>query len=363
MSLVDLLNQSNFDFYFLCVDKFLDIDLPQLKNFYSLSAEKLGITLEEKNSGRLLSHPVTQKYIIENSKKSGRTPAIIPFKPSAKIDLLCQKNNWKLIANPANVNRLFEDKIKFVEICENANIPIIGHQIDQLSPETYSRAQEKFGKKMVIQTHFGWAGNSTHFSQDYTDVSFLESTIVKFSPLLEGYSLLNNCCIYSDNLIQSPPALQYTGLKPFTKNVFATVGRQWPSFAPSEIINQVKEITNNFFPILKKSNYRGFFGLDFFVHQNRVFLLECNPRLTASFAFYTQLELNQKIEPLFFYHLASFIGIDYPAIPRFESAIVGSEVTQKDDESVTTKRCRRFTALSSQVDPIAIPEDVIKELA
>ena len=123
MSLLELLNQSNYDFYFLCVDKFLDIELPQLTNFYSISPEKLNITLEEKNSGRLLSHPATQQFITENSSKTGRLPAIIPFKPSAKIDLICQKNSWKLISNPATLNRFFEDKIKFTEICQKTYLP------------------------------------------------------------------------------------------------------------------------------------------------------------------------------------------------------------------------------------------------
>jgi predicted ATP-grasp superfamily ATP-dependent carboligase len=362
MTLLDQLNDSRYDFYFLCVDKFLDINLPQLKNFISLSPEKLNITLKEKNSGRLLSHPLTQKFIQDNSTKTGHKPAIIPFKPSAKIDFICQKNNWTLIANPASLNRFIEDKIKFTQICQKTNLPIIYYQINSLNPETYHQAQDKFGPQLVIQTHFGWAGNSTHLSSNFNDLNISPGTVVKFSPFLDGYSLLNNCCLTAAGLIQSPPALQYTGLKPLTQNPFATVGRQWPSFASPEIIDQIKNITEKFSLVLQQYNYRGFFGLDFFVHQDKVFLLECNPRLTASFAFYTQLEFNHHLDPLFFYHLASFINLDYPLFLRFDSPLVGSEITLKNKDSATIKKYQQFTAFSPQTNPVTISSDIIHQL-
>lgn len=362
MTLLQQLNDSPYDFYFLCVDKFLDIDLPELKNFNSLNPEKLNITLPEKNSGRLLAHPTTQDFINHNSAKTGRKPAIIPFKPSAKIDFICLKNNWTLIANPGLLNRFIEDKIKFSEMCQKLSLPTIDNQISPLNPTTYKQAQEKFGSDLVVQTHFGWAGNSTHLSNKYEDLNISSGTIVKFSPYLSGYSLLNNCCLTNSGLMQSPPALQYTGLKPLTQNPFATVGRQWPSFAPPKIITQVEDITNKFSLILQQYNYRGFFGLDFFVHQDKVFLLECNPRLTASFAFYTQIEFRHQLEPLFLYHLASFINLDYPLVSRFNSSLVGSEITLKNENGVTTKKFQQFSALSTETNPITISPDIISQL-
>ena len=38
MDLFEILNQSNYIFYFLVVDNFLDIQLPQLKNFHLIYA-------------------------------------------------------------------------------------------------------------------------------------------------------------------------------------------------------------------------------------------------------------------------------------------------------------------------------------
>ncbi len=358
MNLLDQLDQSNYDFYFLVVDELLDISLPELKNFHSLSAQKLGIEISEKNSGRLLSHPTTQQFIKNNSSTTGHTPVIIPFKPSAKIDLICQQNNWILAANPTHLNRFFEDKIKFYQ--SFSHLPLIPSTIIKLTPENYSQAQQKFGSKLVIQTHFGWAGNSSYISQNYQDISELitTGTTVKISPYLEGYSLINNCCLTQHGLIQSPPGLQYTGLSQITSNPLATVGRQWPSFTPQDINLQVEKITQDFAQSLTEHKYKGFFGLDFFVSNNQVYLIECNPRLTASFALYTTIEKHHQLTPLFFLHLAEFINIPTNENTHFHYELSGSEIVNKK----LNRKYQSLQAFSPSANPIAIPSEIIAKV-
>lgn len=361
--LENLLQNSGYDFYFLVVDKFLDISLPQLKNFQSIFKENLAV----KNSGFLLS----QKDIQDKIKSSSK-PVIIPFKPSAKIEKICQKNSWLNASNPAKINRLLEDKIKFFEQCSKANLPVVPGFVGEFTEINFLEAQKKFGSKIVIQTHFGWAGNSTHLFENFDQAqnSIPLHTLAKFSPFLPGYSLLNNCTLLRFGLIQSPPALQYTGLVEYTSNPFATVGRQWPSQASSEIQEKIKQITTDFSEkILTPLNYRGFFGLDFIVSEGQVYLLECNPRLTASFAFYTQIELKNNLTPLFYFHLAEFINLDYQIDLTLEQSrfynqnIIGSEVTQRNDLGATIKKLNRFEIFSSKVDPVQINPQIQKELS
>ena len=357
--LESLLSNSGYNFFFLVVDKFLDINLPQLKNFYSIFQENLQV----KNSGYLLSQSEIQDKISSLPK-----PIIIPFKPSAKIEHLCQKNNWPIAANPASLNRFLEDKVKFFETCQKFNLPTVPSNISTFTQENFSSAQDKFGESLVIQTHFGWAGNSTHVFKNYQEAENIipQSTLAKFSSHLKGYSLLNNCCLTRHGLLQSPPALQFTGLSDLTKNPFATVGRQWPSLASAEIQEKVQQITANFSEnILKPLNYRGFFGLDFIVSENQVYLLECNPRLTASFAFYTQIELNNHLTPLFYYHLAEFINLNYSIDlaqeqQRFYNQnIIGSELTQRNEDGAITKKFHDYKPFSSQIDPPIINPEIL----
>lgn len=383
-NILKTLSNSGYDFYFLVVDNFLDINIKQyLPNFYQIYAykkegispqdfclEQSGEKLVEKNTGRLLSHPKVIEFIKTNSLKTGNKIAIVPFKPSAKIDLICKKNNWINISNPSHINRNLEDKIKFTEFCEKNNIPIIPYKTVNLSQQSFEEVQKKFGQDLVIQTHFGWAGNSTYFANKWQDIAnqLAPNTLVKISPFINGYSLLNNCCSTSRGLIQSPPALQYTGLPEFTQNPFTTVGRQWPSLATQPIQEKIKNITENFNSAISRLNYKGFFGLDFLVDKNNnVYLLECNPRLTASFAFYTSIEINNNIIPLFFFHLLEFLNISYSIDIKkeqqrfYNTNLVGSEITKKNSDSQTIQKLNKFEIFSKSLNPITIKPEIISQ--
>jgi len=210
MNLEKTLSELPVDFFFLVVDKYLNINLPRLSNFYPIFNPQLSV----KNSGYLLSQPETLDFIRKTTTKSGHRAAIIPFKPLPKIDLMCKKNNWIRVSNLSSLNRLFEDKIKFSPLVAKHSIPLVPFIIGQLEPKLLSVASKKFSLPFVIQTHHGWAGNSTHLIKDLKTIFNIipRHTPVKISPNLKGYTLLNNCCLTTRGLLQSPPALQYTGI-------------------------------------------------------------------------------------------------------------------------------------------------------
>jgi len=362
ISLETIINKSPYIFFFLVVDKFLDIDLPQLKNFEKIYLSDYS-SIKEKNSGKLLSNPKVIDYILKKSQKTKLIPAIIPFKPSAKIDLICQKYNWINISNPGPINRFLEDKIKFAKLCQKYKLPTIPFSLDTFSQKNFLKYQKLYNKKLVLQTHFGWAGNSTFSAESWDEIKdkISSNVIVKYSPFIQSsYSLLNNCCLTKFGLIQSPPAIQYTGISPYTKNPFTTVGRQWPSFAPQKITNEINKITEKFGKILKEIGYKGFFGLDFLIYKNKVFLLECNPRLTASFDFYTKMEQKQNITPLFYFHIAELSKINYQINLKQEQSrfnnkkIIGSELTPKDKNNHTCQKLNFDYPLSKTTNPISL---------
>ena len=386
MNLIDQINQFNYVFYFLVVDDFLDIVLPEIKNFHLIYAKKPKqeqTLIDQKipyfylppeseipqNSGKLLAHSDVQNYI--NSTSNNHQIVIIPFKPSAKIEFICHQNNWVCASVSHKLNRFLEDKNEFTKFCQKNNLPIIPSAIDNFNQNNFLKYQKQFNtNKLVIQTHFGWAGKSTFSAQNWDEIKDLISPeiIVKFSPFISGYSLLNNCCLTPTGLIQSPPALQYTGLQSLTDNPFTTVGRQWPCLATSEIQHQVKQITQKFSQIIQPLGYLGFFGLDFLISQNQVYLLECNPRLTASFAFYTQIELKNKLTPLFLIHLSQFLKLgqtlNATEIQSLlnSSEIIGSEITLKNQDSQTIKKYHDFIPFVKNLDQIQIPQDIINLL-
>lgn len=387
MDIYKTINQSNYVFYFLVVDNSLDIILPQLTNFHLIYAHKnphfstlkklnlpyfcVAESLEKvdiPNSGKLLSHSSVINYI--NQTSLGKKIVIIPFKPSAKIDFICHQNNWICAANNHQINRELEDKILFSNLCQKNNLPQIPSSIDRFTKDIFIKYQKKYSTNLVIQSHFGWAGKSTFLGTNWDDIKnkIPTNTLVKYSPFIDGYSLLNNCCLTSKGLIQSPPALQYTGLKPFTNHPFTTVGRQWPSLSPQIVQDKIYQISQNFSKILSQMKYQGFFGLDFMVDHDHVYLLECNPRLTASFAFYHQIEINNNITPMFLLHLIQFLELNFEfdikqEQQRFNNQqIIGSEITAKDNSGKTIKKYHDFLAFTHQIKPIIFPPEIISLL-
>lgn len=333
--LTQLINTSGYDIFFLVVDKYLNFNIDiGLKYFYPIFFPELNL----QNSGQLLAHPQTQDYVNKISGQNGHKVAILSFKPSAKIEHLCRKNNWKYLNNSSSLSRLYEDKIKFYEICKKNNIPTLPSTIAPFNQSNFTQFQRQWGSRLVLQTHFGWAGNSTFSADKWSDVSdkISQNTIVKYSPFTQGSTLLNNCCLTHLGLLQSPPANQLTGLPQYTLNPFSTVGRQWPTTASPKIVKQIQNISLNFSKILSQSLYKGFFGLDFLADEKEnVYLLECNPRLTASFAFYTLLELKNNITPLLLFHLVEFLDLNYQLDLEKEQArfknknIIGSQTTPR----------------------------------
>ncbi len=380
MNLQQILASSPYDLYFLVVDSSLDLTL-DLSNFFPIRSSQFSDNHSENpnpsqdknitNSAILLSLPDTLNYITANSRSRSRRPAIVAFKPSAKVNLLCQKHNFLYLANPAPLSRRLENKIHFAQLCQHYRLPTPPCRLIKLSPSTFRQAQSEFGSSLIIQTGFGWAGNSTFLfdSWDQASQKIPLKSLVKVSPRLTGYTLTNNCCLTKSGLIQSPPAVQFTGITGLTDNPFATVGRQWPAFTATDILAQVTDITNKFGQILSSLNYRGYFGLDFFVSRNQVYLLECNPRLTASFAFYHHLEQSAGYTPLFLLHLSEFLDIHYPVNPKKENRrsldqhIQGYQLARRNSQGKIISLISGHKPLVSDPSSISIPKDIFRRLS
>ncbi len=353
------LNNLPYDFYFLVVDKFLDVNLHhRLKNFYHLypfnfsKAFKPGFWINKNyqnnfivNSGQLLNNPQISQFIKNESSKKLHQPVIIPFKPSFRIEKICQKNGWLLAAPPAKINRFLENKVNFYHFCQKNKLPTIPALINTFNHQHYLQFAADNPFPFVVQKQQGWAGKSSFLTFSWNDIknAIAANTQVKFTPYLNGYTLINNCCLTQNGLIQSPPGLQYTGLKEFTQNPLSTVGRQWPSFAPKEVEKQVVSISSNFAKAIKKLNYLGFFGLDFLVVNNKVYLLECNPRLTASFSFYTEKQLALSQNPLFIFHLSSYLPVRFEFDSTIETnklfiqPVIGTQASPRDPSGKVTR--------------------------
>lgn len=291
------------------------------------------------NSGKLLQNSHVLSYIRQHARG---TPYIAFFKPSIKLDALIRDLGFLPLGNSADKNELFENKVNLnkamQEIIPGNQIPFL---IGKMGLLNYDDLIDRFGKKIVVQFGHGWAGKTTYFvfqKEEFTKLQnkFLE-TNVRVSKYMKGVTLLNNCCIYRDNILVGPPALQVSGISQLCDNPSVTCGRQWPNGILSD--NQTDEIgsiSRILGKVMQKNGFGGIFGIDFLIENKtgRVFLSEINARMTASTAFYTKVEMGLNIIPLMAYHFAQFLVKDL-TVKSFsggsEDEIKGSQLILRND--------------------------------
>ncbi len=291
-----------------------------------------------KNTGHLLSHPLVIDFI--NSQTHLVKPAIACFKPSLKIDLLIKKRGWQLIANTSEINKFWEDKINFYHLCQKLELPILAAQIVELKEGLFSLLAKKWGLPFLAQTSFGWAGKSSYLIKSEEDWKKLEGKRglkVKIAPYLQAQTLINNACLLgSGQVLASPLAYQIAGLKSFSNNPLSTCGREWKEGISKEVSKRAEQITKELGKAMFGQGYRGFFGLDFLLDQKgELYLIECNPRLTASSSFYHFLEKEAGLTSLLEHHLLAFLEKpkSLEGKERNSHSFFGGEIVQRNTSS------------------------------
>jgi hypothetical protein len=283
------------------------------------------------NSGSLLSHPLIVKYINSHSHS---TPHIMYFKPSVKIDFLIKTKGYRAIGNNFSLNEQFENKIKFFEFSHKyfPKFSVAG-KVGMFNQFEFQGLSENLGLPLVVQFGHGWAGKTTYFiktKKEFTSLSKkFPKTVVKVTKKIDGYTVLNNCCVYKDSVLIGPPAIQISDIPELYPKPAVTCGRQWPvKFLNKKEIDKITDISKKVGRIMMKAGYKGFFGLDFLadVSLGQIYLSEINARLTASANFYTYLENGLNKIPLAIYHIASFLKKNVPYKEESSEHIVGSQL-------------------------------------
>lgn len=292
-------------------------------NVFSLE-EEIGHSLLPHNSGHLLSHPKVLEYIKSHSLK--REAAIAYFKPSPKIDRIVEKFGWLRIGNSSRLNKMLEDKLSFWQLFKAQGLPLIKRRV--VPSQKLKKVADKIGFPLVISKRRGWAGKGSFLLRTNQELLELKGKLgesrVLVSPFIEGITLINNACVLpSGKVVASPPAVQISGVKHLSSNPLSSCGRQWPAELDEKKEEEIKNLTQRVGELMWEKGYRGYFGLDFILekHTGKIYLVECNPRLTASFVFYNYLESKAGTFPLLAQHVLSFIKerVDLDSLSRFWS--------------------------------------------
>lgn len=317
------------------------------------------------NSGSLLSHDLVVNYI---NYHSHNIPHIMYFKPSVKIDLIIKTKGYRAIGNNFSLNEQFENKIKFFEFSRKyfPNISVVG-KVGMLNQFEFQELSENLGLPLVVQFGHGWAGKTTYFiktKKEFTSLSKkFPRTIVKVTKKIDGYTVLNNCCIYKDSVLIGPAAIQLNAIPELYPKPGVTCGRQWPvKFLNKKEIDKIHDISKKVGRIMMKAGYKGFFGLDFLVDASscQIYLSEINARLTASANFYTYLESGLNKIPLAIYHIASFLKKNIPYKEEANEHIVGSQLIFRKNTPRTISSSTHFGVFKlKKGKPVLVRQDYL----
>jgi len=298
--------------------------------FFSINKEKIIKKPEE-----LLNKLAVQAYI--KKRAGGKRVGIYIYKSTQKIDLICKKNNWELIANKSSIFKKVSSKKTFFKILSSINykrdfkilkFPQLEKSIDNLFAQ--------FGERIVIQLLNEGGGRGTLFfdSKEASRVQEkikerleliknkekLEDMELVISPFINGPALSIMGCVTRDNgtlplyaqyqLIDIP---EVTGQKKDVQGGFC--GHDWSLSRkiPPAIHEEARKLVIEIGKKLKEMGHLGIFGLDFMIDgkTGKIFPLEINPRLLGSFPTIVYVQYQKKEIPLVAFHLLDFLNIKY----------------------------------------------------
>ncbi len=314
------------DYHIICSQKNDIVDYLKKEKVPVLRLDSENIN----SSGKILQNKKVLNYIKRKSKN--RKANIITFKPSPKLQKICDENKFRYLGNDWRLNRKFEDKVEFVNITNKLKIPNAGSKIAIIEDSDKFRKIFNQEGKYVVQLPRGFSGNSTFLINNKNSLNKIiekyKNRKVKIAKYLHGDTYTINACAGKFGVAVSQPIFQITGLTAYNKNNLGTSGNDYArgSNLGSEQKKKIFDYTKKTGKHMRKSGYKGIFGLDFIVSYNgrveaklpigslaseSVDLIEINPRLIASVPVFTKLQIQNKQIPFLFLHLAEFLNINY----------------------------------------------------
>ncbi len=282
--------------------------------------------LRELGTADLLADPGAAAFI-DGPQRAGasmgapRLPGLLVFKTSHAIESLCRRRGWPLLCAPAGVSRRWENKVTFRALADALGLrqpPGLG--LD-LAGATYAGVAEILGPCFVLQAAHGYSGARTYLVADAdafdAAVRALRAPTVRATAYILGTPLTLNACVTARGVAVGAPFVQITGDPRLTRYPLGACGNDWVAgtvldLDPAPFVDVARRVGG----ALAGEGYRGVFGLDFVREPDgRLMVIEVNPRLVASIALYTQLELAAGRLPLLARHVLAFVDPEADRAP------------------------------------------------
>lgn len=235
---------------------------------------------------QLLEHPEVAEFINQNHA------SILVFKNTKQIQRICTKNDWDILNPQAELSSRIEEKISQLTF-----LP----ELKNLFPsyEVKTCGELTFNEPFVLQFNHAHTGEGTIYIESQEQLDKIKEKFskreVRTSGFISGPIFTNNNVTHSAGVIVGNISYQITGLKPYTKNPFATVGNDWTKanqILSKENVEQYNSMAKKIGNTLKQKGWKGMFGIDVILEEktNKIHLIEINARQPQSAVFESYLQ-------------------------------------------------------------------------
>lgn len=300
------------------------------KNIYLIRANKQLDTLD------ILNRPETKKIIKKNDY-------VLVFKNTESITQTIKENSW-IPLNPDNkLSNEIEEKVSQYYWLGNLKKFLPSTTVSPLKKVSWKN------KKFIMQFNRAHTGQGTFLIENKKQLDDFKKIFperpVRVSRYIDGPVVTINLIIWGKKIFFGNPSYQITGLMPFTRNHFATIGNDWAfakEFLTPEKTLAFKEICREVGKLMLKSGWQGLFGLDIIFSGKKPYLLEINARQPASTAFESQLQeknKNQEQISVFEAHLGSLLKIK----PEFKLARIknGAQIIKRYGDKELNEKIKK----------------------
>ncbi|OGH73746.1 MAG: hypothetical protein A3C90_01700 [Candidatus Magasanikbacteria bacterium RIFCSPHIGHO2_02_FULL_51_14] len=267
---------------------------------------------------QLLKHQETRNKI-QTISNIQYPISVLVFKNTVQIERICAEQGWKLLNPSAGLSNRVEEKVSQVEW--------LGELAKYLPPHAVGACKDIAwnGEPFVLQFNRSHTGIGTFLIESGEQLEKLIQKIpnrpVRTLEYVDGPIFTVNTVVTSAGILVGNISYQITGLAPFTRNRFATIGNDW-GFANKLLKDkqkeQIRRIATDIGEKLRTDGWKGLFGIDIILEEKTggLYLIEVNARQPASVVYESQLQKKSEIKNLkseistFEAHLASILDLD-----------------------------------------------------
>lgn len=267
----------------------------------------------------LLSHPDLLK-LLRDRGDNGRNGKAVFLMFDEKTEALCRKAGLEVCFPPAALRTKIDDKVETTRIAERAGVKCVPNVLARVdSYATLRKVSKKLGEDLVIQTAFGDSGHTTYFISNEKEFKKYEKDIVA-APEVKVMKRINcrgsalEACVTRHGTIVGPLMTELVGFPELTPYKGGWCGNEvFAGAFQSKTRKEARNAAIAFGDELKKLGYRGYFEIDFLtdLDSGKVYLGECNPRITGASSMTNLSAFAHADAPLFVFHLLEWMGVDY----------------------------------------------------